>query len=77
MEKHDVCGQFGRRVRALRHKRGLTQEKLGELAELDRTFVNQVEAGKRNVTLATIHRLADALDVDPGELVTEARSADR
>lgn len=68
--------RFGRRVRELRQQRGLSQEKLGELAELDRTFVNQVEAGSRNVTLTTIVKLAHALDVDPGDLVTERRDAD-
>jgi len=61
---------FGHRLRGLRSDRGLSQEKLGELAGLDRTYISQAEAGRRNVTLATIHKLARALGVDPADLVS-------
>lgn len=71
MADRDVCRDFGHRLRALRLERALSQEKLGELAHLDRTYISQAEAGRRNVTLATIHKLADALDVDVATLVSE------
>lgn len=61
---------FGQRVRALRAAAGLTQEELGTAAGLHRTYIGGVERGERNVSLMNILRLADGLQVDPGELVT-------
>ena len=48
---------------------GVSQEKLAELADLHRTYVADIERGNRNVGLVNIVRLADALGVEPGELV--------
>lgn len=48
---------------------GLSQERLAEIAGVHATYLSDVEAGRRNVTLFTIVRLAKALGVNPGELV--------
>jgi transcriptional regulator with XRE-family HTH domain len=61
---------FGERVRAFRSRLGLTQEELGAAAGLHRTYVGGVERGERNVSLLNILKLAAALQVDAGELVT-------
>jgi transcriptional regulator with XRE-family HTH domain len=66
----DPLPAFAARLRALRLQRGLSQEQLAHLSGLDRTYVSSCEAGRRNVTLRTICRLAAALEADPGELVT-------
>ena len=68
-DEQDVRGRFGRHLRELRLERRLSQEKLGQLAGLDRTYISQTEAGRRNVSLLTIHRLADALRVTPDILL--------
>lgn len=60
--------EFGKRLRELRTSRGISQEKLGFAAKMDRTYVNSVEQGKRNVSLVNIARLADALGVEITEL---------
>lgn len=60
---------FGERVRERRQKQSVTQEQLGDRAGLHRTFVGHVEQGATNVTLRSILQLADALDVDPADLV--------
>jgi transcriptional regulator with XRE-family HTH domain len=59
---------FGRRVRALRLERGLSQEKLAELAELHRNYVGGVERGERNIALLNIVALARALKVRASKL---------
>lgn len=63
------CAEFGRRLKELRLERGLSQEQLAHLAGLDRTYISSCEAGRRNVTLRTIDRLANALGVDVTEMV--------
>jgi len=60
---------FGLRLRQLRLQRGLSQEALAELADLDRTYVSSCERGRRNISLENIHRLAKALDVGPEALL--------
>jgi transcriptional regulator with XRE-family HTH domain len=65
--------EFGRRVRAQREKKGLTQMGLAiQIAttghNLDTSYISDIENGKRNPTLEKILVLADALGVDPGVL---------
>ena len=62
--------EFGGRVRARRNELGLTQEALADRAHLHWTFVGQVERGRRNLTLHNILKLAAALNLDAGQLVS-------
>lgn len=57
--------RFGNRLRELRVARGLTQERLAELAGLHKNYVGEVERGLRNVALDNIYKLAHALKVGP------------
>ena len=59
---------FGDRLRDLREKRELSQERLSELGGMNRNYVSDVERGRRNPCLWNIIRLADALEVPPAEL---------
>lgn len=52
-----------------RRKIGISQEKLGELADLHRTYVGHVERGEVNPSLYNVVRIAAALHVDPADLV--------
>lgn len=56
--------RFGKRVRQLRHERDISQEKLGELAKVHRTYVGMIERGEKNITLTNIEKFAKALKVD-------------
>ena len=66
----DVQQRFGERVRDLRQRLGISQEELAHRAALDRTYISSLERGHRNVALVNICRLAAALSVDPGELLS-------
>ncbi|GIW38815.1 MAG: hypothetical protein KatS3mg075_296 [Meiothermus sp.] len=57
-------------LRTLRYQRGLSQEDLADLAGLHRTYVSEVERGKRNLSLDNLERLANALQVEAAELVS-------
>src|SRR5690242_6521379 len=60
---------FGRRLRALRKLRMLTQEKLGERAGVSGKLVGQIERGDGNPTLEVLAGLAAGLDVEPAALL--------
>ena len=59
---------FGLHLKKLRLERGLSQERLGMIAELDRTYISGIERGVRNVSLANIFRIAQALNVPAAKL---------
>jgi transcriptional regulator with XRE-family HTH domain len=52
-----------------RKSRGLSQRQLATLAGLDRTYVGSVERGERNVSIDNIERLAEALQIEPADLL--------
>ena len=60
---------FGKRVRESRKLAGLSQEELAHRADLDRSYVGQVERGERNVSLDNIYRLANGLGMVAGDLL--------
>jgi len=57
-------------LRAFRHAKGLSQEKLAEICGLHRTYVGSVERGERNVTLSTLEVLAKTLGTSVPSLLT-------
>ncbi len=70
----DIRSRFGVRLRQLRTARELSQESLAGLAGLHRTFVSMVERGKRNVTIATVEKLAKALECRMADLMPDAEN---
>lgn len=68
--RSEALQTLGSRVREARHALGLSQEALGDVSGLHWTFVGQVERGRRNLSVHNLLRLAQALEVDPGDLVT-------
>jgi transcriptional regulator with XRE-family HTH domain len=62
--------EFGARVRAIRENQGLSQEALGQLAHLSTPYISSVERGERNISLFNILRIASALGVDAGVVMT-------
>ncbi len=59
---------IGSRIRGFRKAKGLTQEKLAELANLHPTFVSEIENGKVNYSISTFLSISNALKVSPTEL---------
>lgn len=68
---------YGRAIRELRAERGISQERLAHIADLDRTYVSGIERGERNPSLANILKLAEALDVNVSELALRAEAMQR
>jgi transcriptional regulator with XRE-family HTH domain len=70
MRADQVAAAFGRVLREQRNSAELSQEQLALNADVDRTFVSQMERGIRQPTLTTLFKLARALEVQPSTLVS-------
>ena len=71
MRRDPSLSALGRNLRNRREKRELTQEKLGELADLDPTYISGIERGIRNPSVLSLLRIARALGTSISDL-TEA-----
>lgn len=63
----------GANVRSARQAAGLTQEQVALEAKIDLTYMGGIERGRRNPTVLVLVRLADALGVEPYELLKHHR----
>ena len=63
--------RVGLNVRNLRNSQGLSQEQLALAAEVDRSYISEIELAKNSASIDVLERIADALDVDPKELFNE------
>jgi transcriptional regulator with XRE-family HTH domain len=64
-----IIKDFGKNLKNIRKTKKLSTRALGDLADVDFSLINRIELGKVNPTLTTILVLADALKVDPAELI--------
>ena len=55
--------KVGQRIKELRNQIGISQEALANKAEIDRTYVTDVENGRRNISIENLEKLVDALKV--------------
>jgi transcriptional regulator with XRE-family HTH domain len=65
----DLQQQLGRNLRAYRMGRGLSQEDFADVVGVHRTYIGGIERGERNLTLISVERIAEALEVDPLSLL--------
>ncbi|MBN4057082.1 helix-turn-helix transcriptional regulator [bacterium AH-315-J21] len=63
------CIAFGLRIKELRLERDWSQEKLADEADMDRSYVGDIERGARNVSLINICKLARTLEVSGKDLL--------
>ena len=61
--------RLGRNVRARREAKGWSQEEYADRAGIHRTYVSDIERGRRNPTITVVERLAGPLDVSVGTLL--------
>jgi len=66
METPEIEKRFGQAMKRARKQAGLTQAELGERADLNRTYISDVERGERNLSLVCIARIVDAFGVSLG-----------
>ncbi|MDR1408191.1 MAG: helix-turn-helix domain-containing protein [Tannerella sp.] len=60
--------KFGLIIRQLRTEKGLSQEKLALDADIDRTYIGDIEKGNRNVSISMVEKLANYFQISISEL---------
>jgi transcriptional regulator with XRE-family HTH domain len=68
MGMSDIAKIIGQRIRNYRTQKGLSQEKLAELAGCHPTYIGQLERGEKNATLESVEKIASAMDISLSEL---------
>lgn len=71
MSKKPILLLFGSNVQKYRIAKGLSQEKLAELAGVHRTYIGMIERAEKNITLCNIERIAVALNISITKLLEE------
>ena len=69
MSEKLILESFGNNLKKIRLEKGMSQENLAHLCELDRTYISGIERGKRNLSLINIFKIANALDIQPFNLL--------
>lgn len=69
MESREILLKFGHRVRELRKEKNLSQEELSYKADLHRTYIGMIERAEKNITLANIEKIANALETSIDNLL--------
>jgi transcriptional regulator with XRE-family HTH domain len=59
----DIKQKIGNKLKAFRIERRLSQETLAHLADIDRTYVHDIEKGTRNISIVVLEKLANALNI--------------
>lgn len=65
----DTAKKLGENIKRIRTLQGMSQGDLCRALVLDRAYINNVESGKKNPTIATIQKLANALGISANELL--------
>jgi transcriptional regulator with XRE-family HTH domain len=68
---------LGNRIKSLRVKKGLSQDKFGELSGLNGKYLGEVERGNSNISIMNLSKLADVLEVPILSLLTIEHEQDR
>ena len=70
-KEKEFVEEIGKTIVSLRNQKGLKQKQLADLLEIEDSSLRRIESGRTNPTVATLYRIAQALEVEVNELVLE------
>jgi transcriptional regulator with XRE-family HTH domain len=65
----DICTRLGKNIRRLRGEQGWSQEDYADRAGIHRTYVSDIERGRRNPTITVVEKLAKPFGIGAGRLL--------
>lgn len=76
MESADLLKYLGERIKAIRKESKISQERLAELADLNLSYMSEIERGRANVSLCIVNSIANALKLSLTELLAGGLQVD-
>lgn len=70
MSNQNITVRFGKRLRQLREQRGWTQVEMADALGIDRSYISDMERGKKNVCLPTLEVFAQGFGISISKLVS-------
>lgn len=64
MSYNELLKNFGFKLKIIRMKKNISQAELAELIGVHENYISDIECGKRNITMKTINKIANALEID-------------
>lgn len=71
MKKEEKLILLGKKVRFYRNKLNISQEKLADICEFDRTYISLIERGLRNISFINLLKLSKGLNITPSKLIED------
>jgi len=68
----DIKSRIAARIRALREEKNLTQQELAWKSEVDRSFMSHAESGLRNISIDTLNKIINGLEISFKEFFDDA-----
>ncbi|WP_282111255.1 helix-turn-helix domain-containing protein [Shewanella algicola] len=67
----ELLEKFSEKLRTMRKKKKISQDKLANLTDIDRSYVGRIDRGEVNITLDKLYAIAKALECQPADLLPE------
>lgn len=64
MNDEEILKNLGLKLKYKRLQKGYTQETLAEIIDVHEKYIGKIETGKQNITIKTLNRIANALEID-------------
>lgn len=74
MNYGEFCLNIGLKIKFFRQQQHMTQSEFAEKLEMDVRYLSDIERGKKNFTLKTLHKISTALNINPIELFVYTRN---
>lgn len=69
-EDREILKRIGKRIAEIRKEKGITQQELASICNYEKSNMSRIEAGRTNMTVLTLEKIAEALDVELTDLVS-------
>ena len=63
MENYNLHNKIGQKIKEIRNNKNLSQEKLANIADIDRTYLPDIEKGNRKISIQILNKITNALEI--------------
>lgn len=63
MENYNIHTKIGQKIKEIRNNKNLSQEKLANIADIDRTYLPDIEKGNRKISIQILNKITTALEI--------------